>query len=150
MDKVFEDYFYSKHSKETLRRWLSQLNYFCFKRATGGHANDGDTFIVSFIFPDRKSLIEQVNRIGLTPGFSDDNNWGRNLLGRLMFWRIKDNRFELDISGTADSNYYEVSEADFNTCVYLEKEFDRLSWLDFIDRSIEKSSYIVSKGKFIE
>lgn len=148
MDKFPDDYLFSQHEKATVKRWLSQLRYFHFKRAWGGHANDGDTFIVEFVFPDRITLIEEVNRLGIVPGFNDSNNYGRNVLGKHCFWDIKDIKLELSVSGTADGNYYEVSEDDFNTCLYIEQELDSLSWLGV--RNEERSGSYISKRHYPE
>ena len=42
IEKLPDIWLFELHSKQTIRAWVRQLRYFYYKRAWGGHANDGE------------------------------------------------------------------------------------------------------------
>jgi len=79
--KLSETWIFEQHPKEEIQRWINQLHYFEFKRAWGGHANDGDEFKVAFSFEDEKDLLYKLNQIGITVNTIPDN-YPRAIIGK--------------------------------------------------------------------
>lgn len=180
IEKLSDNWLFELHSKQTIREWLSQLRYFYFKRAWGGHANDGDEFQVAFSFTDRQDLINKVGQLGLTLNtipddfprpvkgqsytadeytkfkieirqFTDLEQPGHKIIfGQKVFIWVHDNSIRISISGTRDDNRYEVTEDDFKVCVDLENQFDNLDWQKYLDKSLEKSVCCISQTKYPE
>jgi hypothetical protein len=178
IEKLSDNWLFERHSKQTIREWLSKLRYFYFKRAWGGHANDGDEFQIGFSFTDRQDLIYKIGQLGLTLNtipndfprpvigqpytaeeyrefkseikpFSDLEQPGHSIIfGHKAFIWVHDNSIRITISGTRDNNLYEVTEDDLKVCIELEKQFDYLGWLNIIDRSLEKSVCCISQTKY--
>ena len=177
-EKLSDDWLFERHSKKTIREWLQQLRYFYFKRAWGGHANDGDEFQVAFTFTDRQDLIDKFGQLGLALHTIPDD-FPRPVIGQSYpvaefekfkneiksypgleqpghsivfgyktFIWVYDNSFQLSISGTRDDNRYEVSEDDLRVCLDLEKRFDKLVWKSIVDDSLEKSVCCISQTKY--
>lgn len=42
---------------------------------------------------------------------------------------VSEYHIEISVSGTKDGNLYDVSEADLEVCLELEKHFEVLGWL---------------------
>ena len=180
IDKLSDNWLFERHSKRKLKEWLRQLQYFYYKRAWGGHANDGDEFQVAFTFTDRLDLMNILGQLGLTlKSIPDDyprpavgkaylaaeyeifkseikqfpnlEQPGHSIIfGYKVFILIYDNSIRISIAGTKDENRYEVTDDDFAVCLELEKHFDKLSWDNKIDKSLEKSVCCISKTKYPE
>lgn len=180
IDRLSDNWLFQQHSKQTIREWLRQLRYFYFKRAWGGHANDGDEFQVAFSVVDRQDLIDKIGQLGLTLNtISDDfpkpvigqsypaSEFEKfkseiklhpdleqprysTVFGHKTYIWVYDNSFQLTISGTKDDNRYEVSNDDFKFCLELEQHFDQLDWKKIIDNSLEKNVCCISQTKYPE
>lgn len=180
IEKLSDNWLFERHSKQAIREWLKQLRYFYFKRAWGGHANDGDEFQVAFLFTDRHDLLNKIRQLGLTlnpipndfsrtvieqPYIADEHKKFKNqiqkftdieqpghsiIFGHKAFVWVNDNSIQITISGTRDDNHYEVTEDDLKVCIELEKQFDKLGWIKIIDKSLEKSVCCISKTKYPE
>ena len=180
IEKLSDNWLFERHSRQTIREWLGQLRYFYYKRAWGGHANDGDEFQVAFLFTDKEDLLNKIGQLGLTlnvipndskrpiigqPYPADEYNKFKNeikqftdleqpgktiIFGKKVFIWILNNSIQIIISGTRDGNRYEVTEDDLNVCIELEKQFDNLSWQTIIDKSLEKSVCCISQTKYPE
>lgn len=180
IEKLSDNYLFEKHSEQTIIKWLRQLQYFCFKRAWGGHANDGDQFQVAFLYSDRQDLLNKITQLGLNlniipydfprpiigksysveelnkfkseiNNFTDLEQPGRSIiLGHKVFIWINDNSILITISGTQDGNYYEVTEEDFEVCLELEKHFDSLGWQKIIDKSLETNICYICQTRYPE
>lgn len=180
IEKLSDNWLFERHAQRTIRAWLRQLRYFYFKRAWGGHANDGDEFQVAFSFTDRQDLINKVGQLGLTlntipedlpkpaigqPYPTDEYNKFKNEIKQFIdleqpghsiifehkaFIWVHDHSIHISISGTRDDNRYEVTEDDFNVCIQLEKQFDNLGWAKTIDKSLEESVCCLSQAKYPE
>lgn len=156
------------------------MRYFSFKRAWGGHANDGDEFRVAFTFTDRRDLITKVGQLGLTLNtipddfprpvvgksypseeykkfkneikqFKDLEQPGLTMIfGHTVLVWITNNSIQITISGTRDGNHYEVTEDDLKVCMELEKIFDNLDWKKDIDKSLDESVCCISRTNYPE
>ncbi|WP_345953961.1 hypothetical protein [Mucilaginibacter sp. PAMB04168] len=174
MEKRPDSYMFRQHSKETVAGWARQLQYFYFVRARGGHANDDDSFQASIFYTDRVNLEDKLLKLGIVPGvigpddpqpvpgqaytgtefakfkipvypFPDMEQPGFvNVAGQKVYLTINSTALNFSVSGTADNNFYEVSEADFEACLKIEEIFEQLMWLPFKDTTIEQSSSCVS------
>lgn len=180
MDKRPDWYMFESHSMQEVARWVQKLNYFYFVRAWGGHANDGDTFQAGILFTDRTDLEEKLSKLGIVPGvigpddpqpiigksypgtefmkfktpvriFPDMEQPGHvNLAGQKAFVTVGNGTINFSVSGRADNNLYEVSEADFLACMKIEKVFEHLNWQTFKDTSPEQRSSCVSPSSYPE
>ena len=180
IEKLSDNWLFERHSKRTIKEWLGQLRYFYFKRAWGGHANDGDEFQVAFTFTNRQDLMDKLEQVDLRlktipddfprpvigqsyPAaefekfkneiklYPDLEQPGHSVVfGQKVFIWVYDNSFQLTVSGTKDGNRYEVSEDDFKACLELENHFDKLGWKNIVDNSLEKSVCCISQTKYPE
>jgi hypothetical protein len=180
IDKLSDNWLFEQHSKHTIKEWLRQLRYFYFKRAWGGHANDGDEFQVAFSYSDRQDLISKFGQLGLKvntipadfpkpvigqpypasefkkfkneiKGYPDLEQPGHSIIfGYKVFIWVYDNSINITVSGTKDDNHYEVTDADFKVCLELEKRFDNLGWQNIIDKSLERNVCCISQTKYPE
>ncbi len=125
LEKFSDDHLFRVHSKETVKRWLSQLHYFYYIRAYGGHANDGDAFEAYFTYAGKQDLEKKLSQLGIPAG----SGLGRKtLFGHNVVVSDYGGTLRLAIAGVRNDNPYEVSEADFQTCLSLEKKFEELGW----------------------
>lgn len=51
------------------------------------------------------------------------------IFGHKVFMWVSEHHIEISVSGTKDGNLYDVSEADLEVCLELEKQFEVLGWL---------------------
>lgn len=180
MEKLPDVYMFRQHSRETVAGWVGQLHYFYFIRARGGHANDDDTFQAGILFTDRTDLEEKLFKLGIVPvvigpddpqpvpgqgypgtefakfkkpvyRFPDMEQPGHVVIAlQNVYVTIGSTTINFSVSGTADHNMYEVSEADFKVCLKIEEVFELLNWHPFKDTSLEKSSSCVSPISYPE
>lgn len=180
MDKLSPEWLFERHSEQVIRKWLGQLRYFYYKRAWGGHANDGDEFQTAFLYTDRQDLIHKLGQLGITLNVIPDDfprpvigqtypaaefakfknairehpdleQPGHSILfGYQTFIWIYSNSIRITLSGTRDGNCYDVSQDDFEACLELEKHFDNLDWQNIADKSPEKSACCISRSKYPE
>jgi len=50
-------YFFQSHSEDTLQSWAKRLHFFRYVRAFGGHANDGDSLVVTYLYRGCEELV---------------------------------------------------------------------------------------------
>jgi hypothetical protein len=180
IEKLPDSWLFELHSKQTIRAWVRQLRYFYYKRAWGGHANDGDEFQVAFSYSDRQDLINKIGQLGLILNtipddfprpvkhqpytaeefnkfkigieqFTDLEQPGHSMIfGFKAHIWVRQNSFLITISGTRDDNFYEVTEDDLKVCIELEKQFVHLGWHKYLDKSLEKSVCCISQTKYPE
>lgn len=179
-DKLSDNWLFKQHAKQELSVWLRQLRYFCFKRALGGHANDGDEFRVAFLYTGKEDLLNKIGQLGGTLNIIPDD-YPKSVIGQSysasefekfkseikpytdleqpgysiifgyqVFIWVLENSIQISISGTANDNPYEVTEDDFKACLALENHFDRIGWQNIIDQSLEKSVCCISKALYPE
>jgi len=180
MEKRPDWYIFELHSKETIAKWARQLHYFYFVRAWGGHANDGDTFQAGIVYKDRTDLKDKLAKLDIVPGvigpddpqpvigqsypgtefvkfkssvytFPDMEQPGHvTIAGQPVFVTVRSTSIAFSVSGIADGNLYEVTEADFNACLKIEEVFKQLNWQPFKDSSLEQSSSCISALSYPE
>ena len=63
----FHQYMFAEHDQATLQRWANQLSFFRFCRAYGGHANDGDQFLVVLRYLNEQEYRSILGTLGLKP-----------------------------------------------------------------------------------
>lgn len=151
MDKLSNEWLFQDHSKETIRRWLSQLHCFYFIRAWGGHANDGDCFKTQFAYKDQKDLKEKLKKLLKKTSYSEESQPGyQELWGQKVFIWITKRTIELSVFNSKGGNPYEVSEEDFQICKKIEKHLHKLGLHNQIDHRIEESLSCISQAKYPE
>lgn len=179
-DRIPEDRLFQNNTKEEIVRWSNGLQYFHYMRDRGGHRCEGDSFCVYFKFGGREDLIAKLSRIGVVlnqlgegdivfdpfESYSIDDldklkitiPWYKDLeqpqyVGisehKAHIW-VMDDSFEISVSGTKAGNAYKVSEEDYEVCLMLEKEFDKLGWKPMVDESIKSHAHCVSRDKYPE
>jgi hypothetical protein len=174
LDKLSEDYICERHPKSEIMQWVNSLRYFLFKRAWGGHANDGDEFQLWIRFADETDLVDKLRQLGITLNRLPDDtpkpiigkaysheeyedfkseipnfpHWEqpmhREIFGESVFVWVHKGN-QIEIN---ISGYYEVSAADFEKCARLEKHLDVLDWAQYADRKTDVC--IISKEKYPE
>ena len=145
-DKLSSDWLFRRHPEQTVKGWLRQLRYFYFVRAWGGHANDADAFEVGFLFNDRQDMMHKLAQLGFTT-----DKPGRSILfGYSAYVSVFGSTIKITVADTKRDTPYEVSDYDFQVCLALEKEFDKLGWQPIIDRKIEESICCISRTKYPE
>ena len=58
-------YLFRQHSEGELREWARRLKFFRYCRATGGHANDGDSLEVTFSYESTQDLKNFFDHLGV-------------------------------------------------------------------------------------
>jgi hypothetical protein len=142
-------YFFRPHSYEELRRWTERLSFFRFRRALGGHANDGDVLLAALRVRSEAELVALARTVGiplreLPPDAAEQvvgavyslaelaqiptrieayprfAQPGHIALAGVGCWCwIYEGRLELSLSGAAGDGY-EVTEADVENAVAVE------------------------------
>lgn len=180
LDKISDDRLFQNHPKEVLSKWCKSLHYFHYMRARAGHSCEGDSFAAHFKYNGREDLIEKLGQIGVSlnklgkddlvfdpfgtysidnldkikyaiTGF-EDLEQPKDVLAfghKVHIWVQKD-RFELSVSGNESNNAYEVAEEDYQICLALEKEFDKLGWQQFKDLEIKTLTHCISEERYPE
>ncbi|MDR2948967.1 MAG: hypothetical protein LBV71_07150 [Prevotella sp.] len=180
LDKISEERLFQNNTKEEIQHWCQHLHYFYYMRARGGHNCEGDSFCAYLKYDNKDDIKTKLAQIGVTlnkleegfiafdplesyslddldklritiPQFSDfEQPQYVKVLGYKVHIWIMENRFEISVSGTKDDRTYKVSEEDFNVCVELEKEFDKLNWKSILDEEIKTQVHCISKDKYPE
>jgi hypothetical protein len=180
IDKIQEERLFQNNSKEDVIRWAKNLRYFHYMRDRGGHNCEGDSFCAYFIFADKEDLTDKLSQIGVKlqkleegfiafdplksysfddldklkitiPQYTDiEQPQYVTLFGRKAHIWIMSDCFEIAVSGTKDRKTYQVSNDDFAVCMLLEKEFDRLGWVNLLDENIKQQSHCISEVVYPE
>ncbi len=176
-DRLSDAWLFREHSKGTVMRWVNSLHYFHFKRAWGGHANDGDEFEARFSYSNEEDLLEMMDKLGIQlnnlpeylpqpiPGkayspeeYAEFKNSikrfthlvqpGHSIVaGHKVFVWVYDDVFSIAVIDTTDP--YHVSERNYEACLELEKYFDLTGFSEFLDKT-EKNACYISKQKYPE
>jgi len=178
--KIESNYLFEKHSIEVVKKWVNNLDYGFYKRAWGGHANDGDEFGIWLKYKDKTELFEilKVFKIELKVIPKD---YPKAIPGKSYSWEeyekfkneIKDypefeqpshieidktpcfcwigkGKFSLTFSGAKDGNKYEISEQDFLNCKYIVNIIKNNKLDKYINKDYEKLSTHISKSVYPE
>ena len=180
IDKLSDQWLFQSHSKDEIRKWIQGLKYGFFKRAWGGHANDGDSFEIWLKYDSKSELFEILERLRIKlneipvdyprpiPGKSyqwkefqkfkneikDLSNYEQpthiNIDGIPCFCWIENRQITFSFSGAEDDNRYEVTDADFKNCQALERIIDENGLKDFVTRDYENRITCISKKVYPE
>jgi hypothetical protein len=178
LDKLKPAYLFETHSKGEIIKWATNLHYFYFIRAWGGHANDGDRFEAVIKYADRQDLINKLAKLDISfqkipedypepivgkaystnefetfknsiKDFRDLEQPGNTCVkGIKCFIWIESGEILFSISGTDDNNPYNVSNADFESCKSLERIFDANNFKDVKGTGIERQPNCVSESNY--
>jgi hypothetical protein len=120
------------NSKDEIKHWIKNLNFFIFNRAFGGHANDPDEFITAIRYDSVDDLrhiskLLQINLDDLNEEalrnielkiFSNYEKIGhQNIIGFNWFIYLSDNHMMIK---PRNCEPYCVCEIDFNACKKFE------------------------------
>jgi hypothetical protein len=178
IQRLSDDWLFQRHSPELIKRWGNGLKYSYFKRAWGGHANDGDEFNLTLNYKDRYDLLDILKRIDIqlnylpknpptsTPGQSythyeltvfynpieDVPEYEQpkhiDFNGIKCFCWIENGEIRFSVSGGQDGDPYEVSETDFETCKKLEQLITDSGLTDKVSRALEDEVTCISKTRY--
>jgi hypothetical protein len=65
MHKYSETYLFNLNDKDDIHKWITQLKYFVFERAFGGHANDSDDLSTLIMFDSIEDLYGIAGKLGI-------------------------------------------------------------------------------------
>lgn len=180
LDKISDDRLFLNNTKEEVKHWCQSLQYFHYMRARGGHNCEGDSFSVYFRYTTFEDLKSKLLHLGvvlneLKEGFiafdpfesysTDDLDKLKTTIFQFPTWEqpqyvkifghkvhvwVMADRFEISVSGSENGQTYKVSDADFEVCIALEKQFDKLDWKSLLDEEIKTQIHCVSKEKYPE
>lgn len=179
-DKIPEDRLFQHNTKEEVKHWCQNLQYFHYMRGRGGHNCEGDSFSVYFKYTEREDLIARMQQLGVAmktlekgfiafdpfesysfddldklkitiPQFGDlEQPQYVEIFGSKVHIWVMGSQFEISVSGTKDGQTYKVSDEDFEVCQILEKEFDKLGWRPILDDEIKKQRHCISTENYPE
>ncbi len=180
MSKFTEERLFQNHTKEQIMHWCQHLNFFHFMRARGAHYCESDSFCAHFSYSNLDDLNQKLGQLGVTLKTLDKNSipfdpfgsysiddldkikytiQGNNNLEqpqevivfdqKVHIW-VQQSCFEISISGSKNDSNYEVSDKDFEVCLDLEKEFERLDWQQHLDSDITNHAHCISRKLYPE
>lgn len=172
--KLSEERIFQNHSKDEIKRWIENFNYFNYLRARQGHSCEGDTFSAHFRYDDKEEIIkmldalkvelkpleegcipyhptasiyfDQLDKIRYTIPNYDNYEQPQNttIQGIPCHVWVQNNCIEISVSGNENNNAYQVSEIDYQLALKLEGIFDKLKWKDKLDSEIKKQVHCIS------
>lgn len=169
--RLSDGYLFERHPKEQIRRWVNDLKYSYFKRAWGGHANDGDEFILTLKYTDKNDLLDILKRLGIKLNSLPEDHpkplSGKSYVGefkseisdfpeyeqpkhidlngiRCYCW-IENGKISFNLSGGQDGDLYEVTEIDFENCKRLEQLVTDKNLTDSVSRDFEDRVTFISR-----
>lgn len=175
MTSGIEQWIFETHTQDTVWRWVKGLHYFSFKRAYGGHANDGDKMMARIRYKDREDMLNKLEALGIYietlpidepfPEIGRTYSWEefmkykvriwaypeleapcfQLLCGKEVFIWVDKTTIEFSIAGTQDGNIYNVSEDDILLCKEIESLFDSLGWQDLKQDSTYTTEHQIDK-----
>ncbi|MEJ1241051.1 hypothetical protein WBG78_23085 [Chryseolinea sp. T2] len=169
---------FERHPEAEIRRWINNLKYSYFKRAWGGHANDGDEFILALTCKDKHDLLNIFARLNIElksipkdhpkpipgkPYTSGEYSAFKSEIrefpeyeqpkhieihGTKCFCWVENRNINFTFSGGRDGNLYEVSETDFENCKRLEEVITNKGLTDKVSRDCESSVTCISRKRY--
>ena len=105
-----------------LYEYVKKLNYFTFKHAIGGHANDGDSLVWKLSFENETDLMQKLQKLEIP--FPEVENilnfYGYTFLrNEKIYLSIINNFIQVEVFG-ANGDLYSVSDADVAVCEKIE------------------------------
>jgi hypothetical protein len=178
IQRLSDSWLFERHSEEEIRRWVNNLRYSYFKRAWGGHANDGDEFTLTLTYKDRNDLLNILKSLDIklnsipkdhprpVPGkpyrhdeysvfkseIKDFPEYEQprhvDINGTKSFCWIENGNINFTLSGGQDGDSYEVSETDFQNCRKLEQLIKDKGLTDKVNRDFENNVTCISKTRY--
>lgn len=179
-EKFSDNYLFENHSKSEVKRWNKMLKYGYFKRAWGGHANDGDEFGIWLKYNNQNELLKILNALGIElkkipknhpkpiPGKSYSFTEFEKFKSEIKefpefeqpshikvnsvpcFMWIESGKISMTFSGAKDGNRYEVGEEDFENCLRIEKIITDMELKTYVSTDFENWVTHISKKKYPE
>lgn len=165
--KLPDAYLFRSHSQSIVVRWSNELKYGFYKRAWGGHANDGDEFGIWLNYVSKDELFQILNALNISLKKIPEN-YPRPLVGKNYsyeefqkfkneikdfpeyeqpshisissvpcFCWIENGKLCFSFSGAEDGNRYEVTETDFNNCLAVERAIKKAKLETYVSREYE-------------
>ncbi len=180
IQRLSDEWLFERHSENQIRKWVNNLRYSYFKRAWGGHANDGDEFKLILSYKDKNDLFDILKRLDIKlksiplghpkpisgKSYTQDefsvfkseiNDFPDyeqpkqvNINGIKCYCWIDRGNISFTLSGGQDGDFYEVTETDFENCKKLEQLITKLGLTDKVSRVLEDSVTCISKKKYSE
>ncbi|RKR13963.1 hypothetical protein CLV91_0032 [Maribacter vaceletii] len=179
-EKLSDIYLFEKHQKSVIKRWSKSLKYGYFKRAWGGHANDGDEFGIWLKYYNRAELFEILNAFGIELKRMP-KNYSKSISSKLYssakskklkseikdypeyeqplhikvnsvpcFMWIENEIISITFSGAKDGNRYEAGENDFGNCLKIEQIITDKKLSKYVNTDYEKWVTHISKKNYPE
>ncbi len=177
-ERISENYLFQKHTKSEINRWIRTLQYGYYKRAWGGHANDGDEFGIWLKYRNRNELYDILDSLGIqlkpisancftpTIGKPYTSVEAKNFNSEIpdypeyeqpldvkinsvpCFMWIENGRLSMVFSGTTDGNQYEVGEQDFQNCLQIEKTITNRRLEKYVNRDYENLENYICRNTY--
>ena len=165
--KLSDSYLFQTHPPSTIKSWVNDLKFGFYKRAWGGHANDGDEFGIWLNYSSKEELFRilegfniVLNRIPdnypkAVPGKSYSSEEFEKFKNEIKdfpeyeqpshisissvpcFCWIENGKLSLSLSGAEDGNRYEVTETDFKNCLAIERTIEKQKLEAYISKDYE-------------
>lgn len=178
LQRMSDDWLFERHPEEQIRRWVNNLKYSYFKRAWGGHANDGDEFTLTLTYNDKDDLLDILRRLGIKlislpkdhpkpvpgkPYTHDEYSVFKSEIKDFpeyeqpkhidineikTFCWIESGNITFTLSGGQDGDSYEVSDMDFENCKKLEKLITDQGLADKVSRDFENNVTCISRTRY--
>lgn len=178
IDKLSDDWLFRRHSKDTIKRWVNGLKYSYYNRAWGGHANDGDSFVLTLIYAGKADMLDILQRLGITLNVIPEGH-PKPVPGKAYSydeWQLYKHRIEdypeyerpgrVSINGISthceihngnirfsflsQEDPYEVTEAEFIRCKKLEALVEEKNLTGKVSRDAERIVTCISKTRYKE
>ncbi len=149
-EKLSEIWLFEKHSESEVKSWLKKLKYGFFKRAYGGHANDGDSFEIWLNYKTEKEFFEILGKLKIElnsipsnspkaiPGKSYSSKEFEKFKNEIKDYPNFEQPMHIEIYEIPSfcwigngritfsfTNRYEITETDFNNCLKLESIIEK-------------------------
>jgi len=178
IQRLPDSWLFERHAQEEISRWVNNLKYSYFKRAWGGHANDGDEFILTLHYQHKDDLLGILKRLDIelksipvghpkpVPGkpYTEDEYSvfksevrdfpeyeqpkHLDINGAKCFCWIENGNITFTFSGGQDGDPYEVHETDFENCKKVEQFITDQGLAYKVSRDFERSVTCISKARY--
>lgn len=178
-DKIDKQRLFSNNSEEEIKMWINGLQLFHLLKARQGHNCEGDKFAVHINYKNTEELTSRMNEIGIALNiikqdaivFDPFGDISLDKLDKIKYpipehphleqpqnciiknipvhiW-IQDFVIEIAISG-ANGNIYKISQEDYENCLKLEVELNKLAWGKHLNQQIKQQAHCISLDKYPE
>lgn len=165
--KLSDSYLFKRHPSSTIKNWANNLKFGFYKRAWGGHANDGDEFGIWLKYNSKEELFQILEGFNIPlkripynfPKAIQNQSYSSEEFEKFKneikdfpeyeqpslisissvpcFCWIENGKFSLSLAGAEDGNRYEVTETDFKNCLNLERTIEKANLESFISNEYQ-------------